>query len=507
MGAACTKDAGVVAPGDFVPFWQLNDDVILCILSYVSYAPFEYDTSSTMMLAAVNRRRSKASDEQAKRLLEDYNAGSAILTNLNKTVRRRQASWPPFRVLQHYSEAAFRASSSFGDHPHSGVTSLKSFGTLTHVLPLVNKKFYVLCNNSNMLWTEALERLLGANQSSSDLWEKGMISFIKASGEAAGDNATGNKSDRPSDEAVHLEYERVRKLIAKAANCCSRLKQLQSQIAADGSSGDFVAQKTADSFFKNCVAQDVFRQVLLYRKPVRLPVFTLSCSISIGEELYFRLHQPRYRLLIADIMADRSSSQRNGSPLSTPRPRFLFACKPDPLRSKVACIVEVRKCHIHLDGVADIVVVPISWVLTQDVAERSQSGGLLDATIVPSPKRSRMPVFCSLLTPLRLGHPVLLYFLEQRYKILIAEVMADRPDSERNGSLVAMPRPQFIYACHSPLKTGIIVAVVEVERCRIRSDGSARLTVVPCSWVVIETFTSRPNSGWLFDATALHPMP
>ena len=95
MGATCTKDAGVVvrtettaAPGEFVPFWQLNDDVILCILSYVSYAPFEYDTSSTMTLAAVNRRRSKASDEQAKRLLEDYNAGSAILTNLNKTVRK-----------------------------------------------------------------------------------------------------------------------------------------------------------------------------------------------------------------------------------------------------------------------------------------------------------------------------------------------------------------------------------------------------------------------------------
>jgi hypothetical protein len=84
-------------------------------------------------------------------------------------------------------------------------------------------------------------------------------------------------------------------------------------------------------------------------------------------------------------------------------------------------------------------------------------------------------------------------------------VMAGRPDSERNDVLVAMPRPQFIYARHSPLKTGIIAAVVEVERCWIQSDGSARLTVVPCSWVVIETLTSRPNSGWLFDATVLHP--
>jgi hypothetical protein len=167
--------------------------------------------------------------------------------------------------------------------------------------------------------------------------------------------------------------------------------------------------------------------------------------------------------------------------------------------------VEVRKCHIHGDGVEDIVIVPISWVLMQDMAERAQSGGLLDATVVPSSKRSSMPVFCSLLMLLRLGQSVRLHFLEQRYKILIAEVMAGRPDSERNDSLVAMPRPQFIYARHSPLKTGIIAAVVEVERCWIRSDGSARLTVVPCSWVVIETLTSRPNSGWLFDATVLHP--
>ena len=511
MGPACTKDAGVVvrtkttpAPGKFEPFSQLNDDVILCILSYVSFAPFEYDRSSTITLAAVDLRELKVSDEEAWRLLEDY-----------KMVQKKQSSLPPFRPLQQYYQAAFRASSCSGNHSHSRVSSLKSFGTLTHVLPLVNKKFYVLCNTSNVLWTESLERLLGAKKTwpqssnnSSDLWKKGVISFIKSSGVAVAGSTIGNEREsRPSDEAMHLECESVRKLVEKAVDCCSILKPLQIQIATDGSLGDSVAQKTAHSFLEKCVAQEVFRQVLLYRKPVRLPVFTLPCSTTLGEELYFRLHEPRYRLLIADVMAGRPSSQRKGLLLSSPRPRFLFACKPDPLRSKVACIVEVRKCLIHLDGVADIVIVPISWVLMQDVAERPQSGGLLDATVVPSPKRSSMPVFCSLLTPLRLGHPIRLYFLEQRYKILIAEVMAGRPDSERNDSFVAMPRPQFIYACHSPLKTGIIAAVVEVERCCLRSDGSARLTVVPCSWVVIETLTSRPNSGWLFDATVLHPMP
>jgi hypothetical protein len=517
MGAACRKEAGAVvgaetAPlvsNEFAPFSQINDDLILYILSFVSYAPFENDTSSTMTLADLSRCQFKEREEQqVRRILEDYNAGS---TELKRSEHKKQASLAPFRAPKHYYQAAFHSSASFSGQFRARVSSTKSFGTLTHVLPLVCKQFHVLCNESNVLWTESLERLLGFKNSrsrcdigSSDLWEKGLLSFIQSSGGAIGDETTSNdRSKGPSDESVHPEYERARKLISKAEHCFNR--QNQSANTTDGSVKDYVAQETADALLEDGVSQEVFRQVLLYHKPVRLPVFTLSAPAAVGEELYFRLHEPRYRLLIADVMAGRSASERNGYPVATPRPRFLFACKPNSLVRKVACLLEVRRCHIHRDGIADVVIVPISWVVMQDVVTRPQSGGLLDATVVQSPTRLCMPVFCSMLTRLRLGRSVRLLLIERRYKTLIADVMAGRPQSERNGSFLAMPRPQFIYVCQSPLKPGIVACIVEVERCLIQSDGTARLTAVPCSWVVIESLTSRPNSGWLFDANVLCP--
>jgi hypothetical protein len=517
MGASCRKEAGVVISAettsvvsdDFAPFSLINDDMMLYILSFVSYAPFENDTSGTMTLADFSRRQSKEVEEQqVRRLLEDYNAG---WTKLKRSERKKQASLTPFRAPKYYYQAAFHSSASFRDQSYARVSSTKSFGTLTHVLPLVCKQFYILCNEYNTLWTESLERLLGFKNSpsrcdigSSDLWEKGLLSFIQSSGRAIGDDTALNDiSEGPIDESVHSEYERVRKLISKAEHCLYR--QNQSPTRIDGSAKDCVVQEPADGSLEDGVAQEVFRQVLLYHKPVRLPVFTFIASTAVGEELYFRLHEPRYRLLIADVMAGRSASERNGYPLVPPRPRFLFACKPDPLQRKVACLVEVRRCHIHRDGITDIVIVPISYVVMQDVVARPGSGGLLDATVLQSPTRYCMPVFCSMLTRLRLGRSVRLLFIEQRYKTLIADVMVDRPESERNNSFVAMPRPQFIYACQSPLKPGIIACIVEVERCLVHSDGTARLSVVPCSWVVIESLTNRPNSGWLFDATVLCP--
>lgn len=492
MGAACRKENGAAITitesttdpiGIESPFSELNDDVLRYILSYVSYVPFENDAFSTMTLSSMNLRGSR-NEEETKRLLRDYNKGSA---KLKKSLHPRE-SLSPFKAPQAYYHEAFHGNPGKNQRL-SGVASLQAFATLTHVLPLVNKRFHVLCNESNVLWTEALERLLGFRNSqsksdfaTSDLWEKGIISLIESSDDTGEEETTENddKAEVLNDKTTRTEFEWARELIAKASGCVARQKSSQNVIGVE-------------NMLDRLHTKEVFRQVLLHHKSARLPVLTMRYdSVPVGKEVTIRLSEPRYRLMIASIMAGRSDNERKGFPLSAPRPRFLFACKPSALQSRVACIVDVRRCHIHQDGVVDVIIVPLSWVLMQDVSHRPDSGGLLDATMIRQPKRLRLPVFC-MRTRLHLGQPVSLQICERRYETFIADVMAERPESERNGTFVAMPRPQFIFACQTPLKTGTLACIVDVERCCILTDCTARLTVVPSSWVLIEAFTMRPS--------------
>lgn len=494
MGDSCSKDTGVIvssAPqqqaaddcgGDFLPFSQLNDDVLLCILSYVSYAPFERDVSGTMTLSDLtNPESTSRPDDEIKRLLQDYNAGA---TKLNKKVFKRKSSIPPFRAAQDYYNEAFHGSgtSSRSDNVShlSRINSSRTFGTLTHVLPLVNKRFRLLCNQSDVLWTEALERLIGLRNSqearsdigSSVLWKAGLLSFLRCN-----DNA---------DNVTHSEHERSRGLITKACECVSK--------------GDEERQD------KSSVAKEVFRQVLIHHKPTCLPVFSMFCPAVVGEELTIRLFEPRYQLMITELMADRSERERGGLPLTTPRPRFLFACRSDTWRRAVACIVEVRRCLIHPDGIAHIAIVPVSWVILEKLQRRPETGGLLDGIVMRSPKRMQLPAFC-MRTHLILEQPIRLRLYEERYKTLISEVMAGRTDEERSGSPISEPRPQFVFVRNNRFREGDVASLVDVESCQIHSDGTARVTVVPTLWVLVESIRKRPNSGQLYDASILYPLP
>lgn len=509
MGASCStrrfscrKDTGVVvgAPqqlagaddestGEFNPFLLLNDDVILCILSYVSYVPFERDATGTMTLADMSetQRTSSANDDEIKRLLQDYNASA---TKLNKKLFKRKSNISPFRASHHYYQEAFHGSQTSNDGSNdeslSRLSSSRMFGSLTHVLPLVNKRFRLLCNESDVLWTEALERLIGlrSSQGRSDIgssvhWEEGITSFIAATkdgddGTPAKDRANGSNSHPPSSEV-----SRVCGLITEACDCVNTETELQ---------GD------------SSVAKEVFRQVLVDHKPISLPVFSMYCPATIGQEINIRLFEPRYRLLIADIMTCRPDRERSGFPISEPRPRFLFACRSDNWQRRVAWIVEVRRCLIRRDGIADIVIVPTGWAIVTKLLQRPNSGGLLDGIVMRSPKRQKLPAFC-MRTHLILGQSIRLRLYEERYKTMISEVMAGRPEEERTGAPVSEPRPQFVFVRNNRFREGVVACLVDIESCRIHNDRSAQVTVVPAAWVLVESMRKRPKSGQLYDAS------
>ena len=480
-----TADDDESTRNDVLPFSLLNDDVLLCILSYVSYSPFERDVIGTLTLEAINDSDGTSErDKEARRLVDDYNEGA---TRLNKKPFRRIS---PFRAPKEYYREAFHGS---GNRVKTlpRVSCTRMFGTLTHVLPLVSKRFHALCNQSDSLWIEALERQMGlgpelrSDIGQGDLWELGIKNFIHCT-------VCNESTDAPirtdnSDNSGVDNDECLNQLIPRACDCV--VKQ-QKQHELQNSSPP---------------AKEVFRRVLLNHKPIRLPVFSMFCPTSIGEEINLRLFEPRYRLMINEVLMGRSERERKGFPTTNPRPRFLFANRSGTWRKDVACVVEVRRCLIRRDGIADISIVPIQWAILTELVQRPESGGLRDAVIMRAPRRIRLPAFC-MRTHLILGQEIRIRLFEDRYKTLIAEVMAGRTGEERNGSTISEPPPQFVFFCSNRFKEGSVACLVDIERCRIHGDGSAQVTVVPTSWVLVESVEKRPKSGNLYYASVLYKL-
>eukprot|EP00586_Coscinodiscus_wailesii_P019512 CAMPEP_0172504622 /NCGR_PEP_ID=MMETSP1066-20121228/180404_1 /TAXON_ID=671091 /ORGANISM="Coscinodiscus wailesii, Strain CCMP2513" /LENGTH=210 /DNA_ID=CAMNT_0013280895 /DNA_START=575 /DNA_END=1207 /DNA_ORIENTATION=- len=106
----------------------------------------------------------------------------------------------------------------------------------------------------------------------------------------------------------------------------------------------------------------------------------------------FGLHffEPRYRLLIAEIMRPYPEDTKRGHPLSSSNdngsrdegPVFIYANHAPLAPESPACLVRVKQCFIHPNGRADVFLVPVAYVWLESVWERENTGGLCYATIL-----------------------------------------------------------------------------------------------------------------------------
>jgi Lon protease-like protein len=325
-----------------------------------------------------------------------------------------------------------------------------------------------------------------------DLWEQGLKRFI-AGNDFEGSTKSRAFNDSSINDSIngnlqpnHDEF--LRDLIPRAC--------------------DYISEKN-DELNIHCsgaAAKVVFRQVLLHHKPIRLPVFSMFCPTAIGMEIDLRLFEPRYRLMINEVMTGRSDRERSGFPMVAPRPRFVFANRSDTWSKNIVCVVEVYRCIFRRDGIADITIVPVHWAVLSELVQRPLSGGLMDGVVMRAPKRMRLPAFC-MRAHLRLGQAIRIRLFEERYKTLIAEVMSEKTNDERNGSVISEPKPQFVFFSTNRFREGSIACLVDIEQCRIHGDRSAHVTVVPTSWVLVESIRVRPKSGKLYDASVFYDLP
>ena len=158
-----------------------------------------------------------------------------------------------------------------------------------------------------------------------------------------------------------------------------------------------------------CIYQSILHRHIRYQAPV----FIMPMAIRLGSEYGLHFFEPRYRVLISEVMSSFSVSARRGERISPVLPgsfpntnnrcsevsgkiKELMAKNDDilskhhlptfihahqsPLRPNTpVTIVQVRQCRIQPDGSADVFLEPVGYMWLEQIWERPGTGGLVEA--------------------------------------------------------------------------------------------------------------------------------
>eukprot|EP00536_Pseudo-nitzschia_multiseries_P015190 jgi/Psemu1/291885/fgenesh1_pg.835_\ len=188
-------------------------------------------------------------------------------------------------------------------------------GVLTSTLPLVSKQFYQFAA-LDYFWEPVLARQL-AHKHHGILWRVGL----------------------------ELDVESLRRTVR--------------------------ALKEQYEEYRGITCRDIYRKVLTSHIYFDAPVFIMPCFLQIGEIYGLHLFEPRYRVMVHELIAgcenplEASSGgtirigRRNG--VLTP-PFLIHACLGRVAPGELACLVQLVWCHTYEAGTADVRLLPVAWV-------------------------------------------------------------------------------------------------------------------------------------------------
>ena len=349
----------------------------------------------------------------------------------------------PVSSLSIFHEDVLLAILSFvADTPFEMVDSAEPTSgqsTLTHTLPFVSKQFHRLTKEHDFFWENALLRLVKKEH----LWEDGMKRFVFDS-----------KCDKIRNDIVERNRNRNRRDKRTKSNQLQQLQAQPPQAGAPQSAGTPLQIMSATNNANNVTAdtdtttkreealvkqacyaieaypprnhvatssgihQCIYRSIVHDHLRYQGPVFFMPSAIRLGSPYGLHFFEPRYRLLVSEVMATYPVSARRGERISPMVPALLppsnnirqngddddiksdllnvmeqnqtllgryqlptfIHAHQSPLRKNTpATIVQVRQCMVSRDGSADVYLEPIAYIWIDEVFERPGTGGLYEA--------------------------------------------------------------------------------------------------------------------------------
>jgi len=217
-------------------------------------------------------------------------------------------------------------------------------GALTSSLPLVSKefsRFAVL----DYFWEPILKRQI-AHDDHGMLWKEGLRRLLPS-----------NQDTNDSNDAESMHFERT-------------IREIQEQ------------------FDNGMGYRDIYKKVLTSHIYFEAQVFMMPCHLQIGETYSLHLFEPRYRVMIHELISgcENPDEARNGAIIRIGRqdgvlqpPYLIHACLGRAAPGELACLVQLIGCQIYANGSADVLLLPVAWVKLDRIWIRRNAGNLFCA--------------------------------------------------------------------------------------------------------------------------------
>ena len=219
--------------------------------------------------------------------------------------------------------------------------------SLTHTLPLVCQQFRSFCE-SDELWRAAIERQLKREPY---LWEGGLNRI------AAADDRQGTSGEDAKEAPESKQRQAPKDLISKSH-------------AALGQSG-----------YKN-----LYRQILNHHIRFSGPVFMMPAPLKIGEPYELHFFEPRYRLMISEVMADQPDEAKRGGRIRG-NVTIVHAHRMPVAPTSPVMLVHVLRCFVYPDGRADVLLFPVAYAWIEKLWVRQNSGNLYYSQVMRMGKK------------------------------------------------------------------------------------------------------------------------
>ena len=340
-------------------------------------------------------------------------------------------------ILSYVADVPFEMTDSvYGIESERRRAPTDSYSTLTHTLPLVSKQFYNLTSTHDLYWKAALLRLV---KKEPNTWGEGLKRIIfdakcdeirdeimernrnrAAARGGRRDKRTKNgqlNNEHPPQSVVGAEESKAPVASSvnssKTDNATTKEEELIEEACQAIQNHPPNHHTATSSGMYQCLYQSIFFRHMRYRAPM----FCMRSTVKLGDAYGLHFFEPRYRLLISEVMANFPVQSRRGQRISPMIPRlfppsqplgaandgdikastldllekndsllqdhhmptFIHAHHPQLRKNVPATIVQVQLCAISPDGSADVLLKPIAYVWLEEIWERPGTGGLLEA--------------------------------------------------------------------------------------------------------------------------------
>ena len=220
--------------------------------------------------------------------------------------------------------------------------------TLTHVLPYIKRDAFL--QGRDLFWNQALMQNV---KEEPFLWKTALENIVHRH----------YKKDKKENEELPHNEESLIKVAIQALP---------------------LPQNTDDpTSAHERLFQHIFKNHIQYNSPL----FYMPGDVEIGKEFGLHFFEPRYRLLISEVMSPYPAQYSRGDPITTSTdhkdfPTFLYANKKPLDVGASACIVQVKQCIIFPDRTSDVFLLPIAYVWITHLSQRPGSGGLVEARCI-----------------------------------------------------------------------------------------------------------------------------